>query len=73
MAAWTADIVNDPEHDYDLRVELSRDGDVLAMIERDDAGTLVLRCFQNETTLDIPATWLSDMIRRAETELPRRG
>ncbi len=73
MASWTADIVNDPERDFDLRIELSRDGDVLATVERDNTGTLVVRCFQNTPTFDLPAEWLADIIERAKNELPARS
>ena len=65
--AWTADITNDPEHDFDLIIELLENDEYQGRIERQN-GVLVVR-FYSLPDLTIPAVWLRQILTRAEEDL----
>ncbi|MEM7052741.1 MAG: hypothetical protein AAF604_23960 [Acidobacteriota bacterium] len=69
--SWTADVVNDPQRDFDLQIEIYRGDDHWATISRQDSGELLLRVFARETTTEVPTAWLVDLLNRAEADLPK--
>jgi hypothetical protein len=69
MPEWTADVTNDPDKDYRLCVDIYEDDVHKARIEKNSAGALVLRVYENAKDLTIPLHWLAGIIARAQNEL----
>lgn len=66
--AWSADITNDPDRDFDLCIELWEGNEGRGRIQRDDRGVLMLRIYAADTR--IPAEWLATMLTAAARDLP---
>jgi hypothetical protein len=69
MSDWTADITNDPRHDYRLVIELSEGKEHRATVEHDSSNRLVLTIHPSRTAFAIPLDWLLDILTRARTDL----
>ena len=64
--AWTADLTNDPDRDYALCIDLWDGDEHRARIERDSAGSLLLRTYG---AASIPVAWLIRLLTQAEDDL----
>ena len=67
MSRWTAEITNDPQKDYSLVIELLKDDDAKARIERNEKSELVLRVFGSSDVV-IPIDWLKTIIEQAQRD-----
>jgi len=65
---WTADIANDPDHDYDLVIELREDGKDVAVIRRGQDG-LELVWYADRADRTVPVKWLKELLAYAEERL----
>ena len=63
---WTDELMNDPENDSKLYIELLEDDEYRGRIERRD-GVLILRIYVGN--LAIPAHWLQNVLSSAEDDL----
>lgn len=61
MQKWTADFTNDPFNNYELIVEIQRDGKDVARIQPGKNG-LELKWYANDSDLIIPLDWLLGLI-----------
>lgn len=66
---WTANIVNDPNQNYDLVVEICEGHQHRATIRRPPSGTLTLCVYTEDGDFDVPARWLIDVLQRADRDL----
>lgn len=66
---WTADVANDPDRDYELCVELSLNAEHRASVLRLPSGELVIRWYADAKDAELPASWLIQVLQRAEREL----
>lgn len=64
---WSAQYCNDPEHDYDLVIEiLYKDEDVAMIRYREE---LELIWFANKNHVSIPVDWLAELFISAKRDL----
>ena len=54
MSNWTAEVGNDPHTDFDLVIELLKDGEYRARVRRDESWQLVLEVYEGAGVI-IPA------------------
>jgi len=66
---WTADVVNRPDEDYRLVIDIACGDEHRATIMRSEDGELILRWFSDERDSDVPAGWLVEVVAKAEREL----
>lgn len=64
---WTAQYCNDPEHDFDLVIEILYKDEIVAMIRY--RNELELIWFVNTDNLCIPVEWLSELLIGANRDL----
>jgi hypothetical protein len=69
MSQWAAEITNNPDKDYELYIELLEDDEYRARIEISSQGQLVLRVYNTEQEVSLPADWLVQVIMMAKKEL----
>ncbi len=69
---WSAQVVNDANHDFNLSVELLEDGSCHATVARDPSGVLVMRVHPHaKAAIEVPIRWLIDVLERAERDLAK--
>lgn len=68
MTEWSADILTDPDNDYEMIIEiLYNDVDVGVIREGKDG--LVLKWYANQDDISVPLDWLANLINRARIDL----
>ncbi|QQE77843.1 hypothetical protein [Alicyclobacillus sp. SO9] len=68
MSQWEAVYVNDPDHDYDLILEIEFNGQDVGRIHKDKDG-LELVWYANKQDCQIPLKWLKNLLQEAEDNL----
>ncbi|MFA9557679.1 hypothetical protein ACERII_10275 [Evansella sp. AB-rgal1] len=68
MSEWEAIIVNDPDDDYNLVIELELDDDCVGVI-RKRSGKLEVVFLTSMDNIAIPGDWLAEILNRAAVEL----
>jgi hypothetical protein len=64
MSKWRADFTNDPNHDYDLIIEISYLNEDVGIIKKTEFGPeLVL--FSHNKNIVVPINWLLKLIEEA--------
>ena len=69
MSQWAAEITNNPDKDYELYVELLEDDEHRARIELSSPEQLILRVYNSEKDVSLPADWLMQVITMAKQEM----
>ena len=69
MSQWAAEITNNPDKDYELYVELLEDDEHRARIELSSPEQLILRVYNSEKDVSLPADWLMQVITVAKQEM----
>jgi len=69
MSQWAAEIMNNPDKDYELYVELLEDDEHRARIELSSPEQLILRVYNSEKDVSLPADWLMQVITMAKQEM----
>jgi hypothetical protein len=69
MAEWTAEITNDPDHDYDLYIELLEGDEYRGRIFRTTSGELALGLYEGHSAIEIPLDWLLKVAEGAKRDL----
>ncbi len=59
---WSAEITNDPAHDYRLYIELLEDDIYQGRVELDESGQPVLTIYRTQTHVRIPGNWLVEVL-----------
>ncbi len=67
MSKWTAIIINDPNNDYKLMVEISYDNKDVAIITQTNCG-LELTWYAHDKNLVVPFDWLFKLMNSAKKE-----
>ena len=65
--AWTAEITNDPEHDFELHIELLEDEQYRGRVVRDGEGWMQLQVYGG-TPVAMPWDWLTGVVERFRSE-----
>lgn len=65
MEQWVADIVNDPDNDYDLTIEILFQEVEIATIRKID-GDYKIIFYPTDEEIQIPIVWLSGLIEKLE-------
>lgn len=72
MSLWKADIANDPNHDYDLVIELLYDTEEIGVIKQGKDGLEVV-VFATHKDLFIPFEWLLQILNGAREQLEKNN
>ncbi len=64
MSGWRADFTNDPNHDYDLIIEISYSNEDIGIVRKTKFG-LELELFSHNKNIVIPINWLLKLIEEA--------
>jgi len=65
---WELVICNDPDDDFNLTAEITRNGEILAFIRR-KAGKPTVTWFKSGEDIDIPFDWFSQAVQEAGRRL----
>lgn len=67
--SWSADIINDPDRDFDLYVELMLDDEYVARLQRNAEGVLELK-FYGGRPVTMSIDWVLGLAKRFEADVP---
>jgi hypothetical protein len=68
MPEWKADFTNDPNHDYDLIIEISYSNEDIGIVRKTEFGP-ELELFSHNKNIVIPINWLLKLIEEANLNI----
>jgi len=69
MEKWTANIINNPNNDYEIMIEINYGKIDVAAIKSGQNG-LELELYANNKNFKIPVEWLLDLLHKAKQDIP---
>lgn len=68
MNKWNSLVVNDPDNDYNLVIELQYDEEFVGYIKK-NGNTFDIAVYPNINKITIPLDWLENVINKAKKDL----